>query len=51
LRNYELKQKAEKYVIPTNDLVVKVRLRQLGEPAILFGEDKGLRRERLREAI
>ena len=26
-RNYELRQKAEKFVVPTNDLVVKARLR------------------------
>ena len=50
-KNYELRQKAEKYAVPTNDLIVKARLRQMDEPIQLFGEGKGERRERLRSAV
>ena len=50
-RNYELRQKAEQFPVPTNDLLVKARLRQLSEPIQLFGEDSGMRRERLRQVI
>lgn len=50
-QNYELRQKADKYPVPTNDLLVKARLRQLGQPIQLFGEDKGMRRDRLHQAI
>jgi U4/U6 small nuclear ribonucleoprotein PRP4 len=32
--------------IPTDDKLVKLRLRELGEPIILFGEEPTERRER-----
>ncbi|ODV93533.1 hypothetical protein PACTADRAFT_52102 [Pachysolen tannophilus NRRL Y-2460] len=35
------------YSLPTGDDQVKLKLRELGEPIILFGEDKADRRERL----
>ena len=50
-RNYQLKIKAEAYGLPTNDIVVKVRLQQLGAPTHFEGEDVGTRRERLRNVV
>jgi U4/U6 small nuclear ribonucleoprotein PRP4 len=37
--------------VPTNDLAVRLRLRDLGEPASCFGEANVDRRERLREVL
>mmetsp|Transcript_5507 Transcript_5507/g.9355 ORF Transcript_5507/g.9355 Transcript_5507/m.9355 type:complete len:173 (+) Transcript_5507:148-666(+) len=50
-RNYELKMRAQNFPLPTSDVMVQVRLRQLGQPIQLFGEDAGMRRERLREVV
>jgi len=47
----EKKKKARTLAIPTNDKLVKARLRELGEPIILFGELPEDRRERLREVM
>jgi U4/U6 small nuclear ribonucleoprotein PRP4 len=46
-----LKKKAKEFPVPTNDLEVKMCLRQLGVPVCLFGEDAGFRRERLKVEI
>jgi U4/U6 small nuclear ribonucleoprotein PRP4 len=46
-----LKQLAAKVKIPTNDNEVKIRLRELGKPIILFGEKAPDRRERLRQEV
>lgn len=37
--------------LPTTDKDVKKRLRELGHPICLFGEDAGDRRERLRAKV
>ena len=50
-RIYELKKQAAQFPVPTNDLVVKARLQQLGEHDEMIGEDVGARRERLVESI
>lgn len=51
LRQYEIKRKARAIVVPTAIEDVKTKLRELGHPATLFGEDAADRRERLREVI
>ena len=43
--------KAHHFPLPTNDIVVQARLRQLGHPIQMVGEDAGMRRERLRELV
>lgn len=45
----ELKKRARAIAVPTNDQVVMKKLRELGEPIILFGERPENRRERLRQ--
>jgi len=47
-RAYELERRAQTLPIPTNDREVRLRLREMGHPICLFGEDPGDRRERLR---
>ena len=42
------KKKARLLAVPTKDPLVKARLRELGEPICLFGENAGDRRQRLR---
>lgn len=44
----EIRKRANELIIPTNDDHVKARLEELGEPIILFGETRPLRRQRLR---
>lgn len=44
----DLRKRANELIIPTNDEHVKARLEELGEPIILFGEQKHERRQRLR---
>jgi U4/U6 small nuclear ribonucleoprotein PRP4 len=51
MRAHELQKKARNLPVPTNDKEVKLRLRELGHPICLFGEDAGYRRERLRAKI
>jgi len=45
------KKRAAAIVVPTDDGRVRLRLRELGEPITLFGEDPGDRRDRLRELL
>eukprot|EP01113_Clastostelium_recurvatum_P010445 TRINITY_DN1519_c1_g1_i2.p1 TRINITY_DN1519_c1_g1~~TRINITY_DN1519_c1_g1_i2.p1 ORF type:complete len:532 (-),score=166.09 TRINITY_DN1519_c1_g1_i2:45-1640(-) len=47
----DAKKKARVVAIPTNDATVKLKLRELGEPIILFGEKPEDRRSRLRDLI
>ncbi|CAI8050160.1 U4/U6 small nuclear ribonucleoprotein Prp4 [Geodia barretti] len=51
LQEFERRKRAKAIVVPTDDSEVKVRLRDLGEPTCLFGEDPANRRERLRELL
>jgi len=48
IQDLDLRKRANELVIPTNDEHVKARLEEIGEPIILFGETKPLRRQRLR---
>ena len=43
--------RSRQIAIPTNDKLVMLRLRELNEPIMLFGEDPGDRRERLRDVL
>lgn len=49
MNEWENKKKARQSAIPTDDKLVQARLRELGEPIILFGELAPERRERLRD--
>jgi len=51
LEEFESRKKARNIVIPTDDKLVQLKLRELGEPIIYFGERPGERRERLREVL
>jgi hypothetical protein len=51
LKLYEMKQRARTVVVPTAVDDVKTKLRELGYPATLFGEDHADRRDRLKEVI
>ena len=51
MRAHELVKKAKNLPIPTNDLEVKARLREMGHPICLFGEGPADRRERLRNKV
>eukprot|EP00735_Rhodelphis_limneticus_P014449 TRINITY_DN8480_c0_g1::TRINITY_DN8480_c0_g1_i1::g.3467::m.3467 TRINITY_DN8480_c0_g1::TRINITY_DN8480_c0_g1_i1::g.3467 ORF type:complete len:538 (-),score=81.84,sp/Q3MHE2/PRP4_BOVIN/43.90/1e-123,sp/Q3MHE2/PRP4_BOVIN/25.20/9e-06,WD40/PF00400.27/0.012,WD40/PF00400.27/2.6e-05,WD40/PF00400.27/8.1e-09,WD40/PF00400.27/5.2e-06,WD40/PF00400.27/8.8e-12,WD40/PF00400.27/5.5e-07,WD40/PF00400.27/3.2e-06,PRP4/PF08799.6/2e-11,eIF2A/PF08662.6/0.12,eIF2A/PF08662.6/1.1e+03,eIF2A/PF08662.6/5.4e+02,eIF2A/PF08662.6/1e len=51
MREFELKKKARHIAVPTLDDEVKLMLRALDEPVCLFGEDPGLRRDRLRQLL
>lgn len=51
VRRFESKRATERVAVPTNDLYVKLRLRELGVPICLFGESKIDRRERLRDLM
>eukprot|EP01133_Synstelium_polycarpum_P008417 gene8417-9902_t len=44
----ERNKRAKHIVLPTNDALIKAKLRELGEPIILFGEKPEDRRNRLR---
>ncbi|PVV03019.1 hypothetical protein BB560_002517 [Smittium megazygosporum] len=48
LKEFERREIARKMAVPTDDLKVKLKLRELGEPICLFGEGPGDRRDRLR---
>lgn len=50
-RAYDIERKARSLPIPTSDREVKQRLREMGHPICLFGEDPGDRRERLRARV
>ena len=46
---FEQSHKARQLVVPTDDALVKLRLRELGQPICLFGEQAIDRRTRLRD--
>ncbi|KAM9969409.1 hypothetical protein ACTFIR_001244 [Dictyostelium discoideum] len=51
LDEYERKKRAKQVIVPTIDNLVKLKLRELLEPIILFGEKPEHRRSRLREIL
>lgn len=51
LRKFEAHKRARSVNVPTAIPEIKYRLRELGHPITLFGEDHADRRERLREVI
>jgi len=51
LERLQQKWAARQLAVPTNDRLVQLRLRELDEPIILFGEPPGDRRERLRDVL
>jgi U4/U6 small nuclear ribonucleoprotein PRP4 len=51
LRTFETQRRARSIIVPTSIEEVKNKLRELGHPITLFGEDAADRRERLREVI
>lgn len=51
MHKLDLHRRARSIVVPTNDEVVKTKLREIGQPIILFGEKPEDRRERLREHL
>lgn len=51
LDEMERKRRARSMAVPTDDGLVRTRLRELQEPMTLFGEGPGDRRERLRDIL
>jgi U4/U6 small nuclear ribonucleoprotein PRP4 len=51
MADFENKRKAKSLNLPTDDRLVQLRLRELGEPIILFGELPPERRDRLRDIM
>lgn len=51
LRRYEAQKRARSIAVPTAIDEVKMRLRELGHPVTIFGENHADRRERLKEVI
>jgi pre-mRNA processing factor 4 (PRP4) like len=51
LRKYEAQRRARSIAVPTAIEDVKAKLREMGHPVTLFGENHADRRERLREVI
>lgn len=51
LAELERKTKARKLIVPTKDLDVRHKLREMGQPITLFGERQADRRDRLRDLI
>ena len=51
LNRIHLRNVANNIAVPTDDIIVKQRLRELGEPICYFGEDKGDRRDRLKNLM
>jgi U4/U6 small nuclear ribonucleoprotein PRP4 len=51
LAQFDRKRFAATIAVPTDDKKVRVRLRELGEPITLFGENLSDRRDRLRELL
>jgi len=51
MQELELRKKAKQLLLPTDDKLVQAKLRELGEPIILFGEQAPERRDRLREVM
>lgn len=48
---FERKRAEAAVIVPTDDKHVRARLRSLGHPITLFGEDKATRRDRLRSVL
>ncbi|KAH9438420.1 hypothetical protein MCOR02_002048 [Pyricularia oryzae] len=51
MSGFDRKKIADAIPVPTNDVRVRARLRDMGEPITLFGEDAKERRDRLRELL
>ena len=51
LEQLEYQKKARTLALPTDDNLIKARLRELSEPIAFFGETKAERRERLRKKM
>jgi U4/U6 small nuclear ribonucleoprotein PRP4 len=51
LSQFSRKRRAAAIAVPTDDNRVRARLRELGHPITLFGEDASDRRDRLRELL
>jgi U4/U6 small nuclear ribonucleoprotein PRP4 len=51
LSQFDRKRRAAAIAVPTDDVKVRARLRELNEPITLFGEGPGDRRDRLRELL
>ncbi|CAO1621528.1 unnamed protein product [Parajaminaea phylloscopi] len=51
LRHFEDRKISRSLAVPTNDIRVRLRLRELAEPTTLFAEANVDRRERLREVL
>eukprot|EP01097_Dermamoeba_algensis_P000518 TRINITY_DN1178_c0_g1_i1.p1 TRINITY_DN1178_c0_g1~~TRINITY_DN1178_c0_g1_i1.p1 ORF type:complete len:502 (-),score=108.84 TRINITY_DN1178_c0_g1_i1:180-1652(-) len=51
LEQLEREKRARQIAVPTKDVQVKQKLRELGEPICLFGEEPPERRNRLREIL
>jgi U4/U6 small nuclear ribonucleoprotein PRP4 len=51
IEEFARRRLAESIAVPTADLKVRARLRELGEPITLFGEGPAERRDRLRELL
>ncbi|KAG0174743.1 U4/U6 small nuclear ribonucleoprotein Prp4 [Apophysomyces sp. BC1034] len=48
MEELERRKRARQLAVPTDDVRVRLRLREIGEPQCLFGEGPGDRRDRLR---
>ena len=51
LQQFLMARRAKALAVPTNDAVVRIRLRSLDQPITLFGEKEMERRERLRDLM
>ncbi|KAI6356104.1 hypothetical protein MCOR25_007980 [Pyricularia grisea] len=51
MSGFDRKKMADSIPVPTNDGRVRTKLREMGEPITLFGEDAKERRDRLRELL
>lgn len=51
LSQFDRKRRAAALIVPTADRDVRLRLRSMGEPITLFGEDSADRRDRLRSLL
>eukprot|EP00794_Sanderia_malayensis_P015756 gene15756-17345_t len=51
LAEFEKRKRARAIAVPTDNAMVKARLRELGHPICLFGEGPAERRDRLRELL
>ncbi|EGG21259.1 WD40 repeat-containing protein [Cavenderia fasciculata] len=49
LEDFERKKRSKHVILPTDDALVKMKLRELSEPIILFGERPDERRARLKD--